>query len=60
MSTLHGTCAVCDAGVELPQNTEVSEIVTCPDCNNQLVVNEIANKKVTLAEAPEVEEDWGE
>ena len=60
MSTLHGVCPICDGKVTVPQNTEVSEIVTCTDCNNPLVVDGVANNKVTLSEAPEVEEDWGQ
>ncbi len=60
MSDLHGNCPICDGKVNLPQNTEVSEIITCSDCNNRLVVNGVKKGAVVLAEAPEVEEDWGE
>lgn len=60
MSNLKGTCSICDGEVKLPKNTEVSEIVTCGDCNNRLVVTEVKGTKATLSQAPEVEEDWGE
>jgi lysine biosynthesis protein LysW len=37
-----------------------SEVVSCNDCKNRLVVESIAAKTVSLTKAPEVEEDWGE
>ena len=60
MAELSGQCPICDAQVTLPMSTEVSEIVTCSDCNNSLVVSKIENVSASLEKAPEVEEDWGE
>jgi alpha-aminoadipate carrier protein LysW len=36
----------------------IGEIVECPECGAELEV--VNNNPVTLALAPEVEEDWGE
>lgn len=60
MSNLQTNCPICDAQVNLPDNTEESEIITCSECSNRVVVENINNKNITLAEAPEIEEDWGE
>lgn len=53
-------CPVCDAEVTLPEKTEESEIISCSDCHTRLVVATMNSGKVTLTEAPKVEEDWGE
>ncbi|RJR28406.1 lysine biosynthesis protein LysW [Candidatus Microgenomates bacterium] len=53
-------CPICDGQVTIPENTEVSEILTCSECNNRVVVAAIDGDQVTLEKAPEVEEDWGE
>ena len=53
-------CPICDGQVTLPESTEESEIISCPECHTKLVVAKIANKTATLSEAPKVEEDWGE
>lgn len=61
MADLNGLCPICDASVLLNSDLEVSEVVTCSDCNSQLVVDEKkAGGSVILKEAPQVEEDWGE
>lgn len=54
-------CPICDWQIVIPEGTEVSEILTCPDCGNKVVVeNRDDTGKVVLAAAPEVEEDWGQ
>lgn len=53
-------CPICDGQVTVPEGTEKSEILSCLDCNNKVVVKEIQGSKITLEKAPEVEEDWGE
>ena len=58
--TMKGICSICDATVTLPKNTEESEIINCSDCKSRLVVQKIMNGKVTLEQAPVVEEDWGQ
>ena len=51
-------CPVCEAEVELPEDTEEGEIVECADCGAELEV--VSTDPPELAEAPEEEEDWGE
>lgn len=52
------TCLECEATLELSDDLELAEIVVCPDCGMELEVTNL--DPVTLAPAPEVEEDWGE
>ncbi len=51
-------CPECDGDVAASADVVKGEIVSCPDCGAELEVAEIA--PVTLALAPEAEEDWGE
>jgi alpha-aminoadipate carrier protein LysW len=51
-------CPECNADVKLMEPIRASEIVECPDCRSELEV--IMVDPVTLALAPEIEEDWGE
>lgn len=53
-------CVVCDADVKLPQDTQVSEVISCVECKTGLVVENINDKTIRLSKAPAVEEDWGE
>ncbi len=53
-----GKCPECDADVPVGADAVKGEIVLCPDCGAELEVKETA--PVTLALAPEAEEDWGE
>jgi len=55
---MQGNCVVCDANIVLDDNIVVGEVICCPDCGTELEVLSI--QPVELAEAPEVEEDWGE
>jgi len=55
-----GHCPICDCTINLPEGTEESEIITCPECHNRLVVSKIEKENVILEEAPKIEEDWGE
>lgn len=55
---MNATCPECAADVALAADTMESEIVACPDCGAELEVTSI--DPLTLALAPEVEEDWGE
>jgi len=57
---MNTTCIICDADVSFPKDVEESEVITCSDCKSRLVVEKIDRKKVILAKAPDVEEDWGE
>lgn len=51
-------CPDCAGAVSLAANTEVGEILSCPDCGARLEVKSVAPP--SLAQAPKVEEDWGE
>jgi alpha-aminoadipate carrier protein LysW len=51
-------CPECDGKVELAEPVRLSEVVECPECSSELEVVELA--PLTLALAPEIEEDWGE
>ncbi len=55
-----GNCAVCDLTIMLPAGTRETELLTCKDCKTRLVVEKIDGENATLAQAPAVEEDWGE
>lgn len=58
--SFEGSCPVCDAHVSVLKDSEVSEIVSCPECKARLVVESISEKQVVLHKAPDIEEDWGE
>lgn len=52
------TCPVCDADIQLSQNTILAELVVCSTCASTLEVRNL--DPVQLAEAPQEQEDWGE
>ena len=51
-------CVVCEGDVMLPAEVMEGELLTCPDCGTELEV--VSLNPLTVAEAPEVQEDWGE
>jgi len=51
------SCPVCDIEVPIPAQSRLSEILECSDCRSELEI--LTLDPVTLALAPEVEEDWG-
>jgi alpha-aminoadipate carrier protein LysW len=51
-------CMECGADLNLAEDVEVGELVVCEDCGAEFEVTGV--NPVTLEEAPEVEEDWGE
>jgi alpha-aminoadipate carrier protein LysW len=51
-------CPECEAEVTLAANTEVGEILVCPDCGVDLEVTSLNPALVELA--PMEQEDWGE
>ena len=51
-------CVECAGEVEVANDVMVGEIVECPECGAELEV--VNTNPVTLALAPEIEEDWGE
>ena len=52
------TCPVCDAEVAVADDVVVGEILECEDCATELEITGL--NPLTVEEAPEVEEDWGE
>jgi alpha-aminoadipate/glutamate carrier protein LysW len=51
-------CPKCDANINLGDDCEVGEIITCDECGAELEVKSL--DPVTLDDAPAVQEDWGE
>ncbi len=51
-------CTECAAEISLAENTEVGEIIVCPDCGVDLEVVSLDPAAVELA--PMEQEDWGE
>jgi len=60
MTKQNAICKVCGVTLTIPENVEVSEIITCNECRTRLVVQKIETNRITVNEAPQVEEDWGE
>lgn len=58
MSEKVAECPECAANVALPADVMAGEIVQCPECGLELEVLSLA--PLSLAQAPEEEEDWGE
>jgi len=52
------SCPECASDVRPADTVRQHEILECPECRAELEV--IALDPVTLALAPEIEEDWGE
>jgi alpha-aminoadipate carrier protein LysW len=52
------TCPVCEAKVNIPDDCTEGELVICPDCGTELEVTSL--DPLTVEEAPQVQEDWGE
>ena len=49
---MKAVCVVCEANVTVPDDC------FCPDCGTELEV--VSLEPLTLEEAPQVQEDWGE
>ncbi|RLC35304.1 MAG: lysine biosynthesis protein LysW [Candidatus Nealsonbacteria bacterium] len=60
MSDLKASCPICGGEILLPADIEVTEIITCNECYNRVVVEKIEGGNVILGEAPEIDEDWGQ
>jgi alpha-aminoadipate carrier protein LysW len=52
-----GQCPLCATKIA-GEGREVGEVIACKGCDAELEV--VAVSPLRLAEAPEVEEDWGE
>lgn len=57
-SAMSVKCPVCDADVKLADDVMAGELLTCGDCGSELEVTSL--DPLTVEEAPEVQEDWGE
>jgi Zn-finger nucleic acid-binding protein len=55
-----GPCPVCSASVVPRGEVEETEILSCPECRSLLVVEGRERGRLVFAEAPRIEEDWGE
>jgi len=53
-------CPECDAEVKIPDDVIIGEIVSCPDCGQELEITEIKNGNVKVKVAEVEGEDWGE
>jgi alpha-aminoadipate carrier protein LysW len=52
------SCIECAAEINLAENTEVGEIIVCPDCGVDLEV--VSIQPAAVQAAPMEQEDWGE
>ena len=59
MNLTETCCPICAGVIQLTTQLEISEIISCPECGNRLVVESVGETLV-LSEAPEIDEDWGE
>ena len=51
-------CCVCEADVRIAEDVITGELIHCSDCGTELEV--VSTEPITVQEAPEVQEDWGE
>ncbi|MEU5690229.1 lysine biosynthesis protein LysW [Actinosynnema sp. NPDC020468] len=51
-------CLECEGEIRPADDVQVNEVIECGECNVELEV--LSVRPLTLALAPEVEEDWGE
>lgn len=52
------SCVICEGKITVPENVMIGEVVICGDCGSELEI--VGLDPVILAEAPEIQEDWGE
>lgn len=58
---MRALCPICDANLKLSADLVESEVFECTECHRRIVVEKMdKNTGLVLAEAPQVEEDWGE
>ena len=51
-------CVDCHAEINVEQNAQKGEVITCPECSADLEILQL--NPVKLGAAPEVQEDWGQ
>ncbi len=57
---MEARCSYCDCIIQVPSDAVEGELVKCMDCGTLYEVRICNGGSVTLTEAEEVEEDWGE
>jgi len=60
MNNSKASCPICGGAILLTTDVEISEIITCSECYNRVVIEKIEGRDVILSEAPEIDEDWGQ
>ncbi|HDR67846.1 MAG TPA: lysine biosynthesis protein LysW [Bacteroidaceae bacterium] len=58
MSQLYAECPICYADVLFVDDIVCGELIVCPECGMELEV--ISISPITLNEAPQEAEDWGQ
>lgn len=53
-------CPECDAGIVVPDDAEVGEIISCPDCGSDYEISTKNGSDIAIKQAETVGEDWGE
>lgn len=53
-------CSECDAGINVPDDASVGEIVSCPECGADFEIAQKEGTTIQLKPAESVGEDWGE
>ena len=53
-------CPDCDADLNVSEDTEKGEIVSCPECGLELEIKQINSDSLELKELVIEGEDWGE
>ena len=53
-------CPDCDAELDVPEDTQKGEILSCPGCGLELEVKHVKGGCVDLQELTIEGEDWGE
>jgi alpha-aminoadipate carrier protein LysW len=53
-------CVECDATIKVPDDADVGEIVSCPECGADFEIAKKSGQTIELKVAEKVGEDWGE
>ncbi|MCS7184098.1 MAG: lysine biosynthesis protein LysW [Patescibacteria group bacterium] len=56
----NANCPICGSQINFSTLPEENELLNCGNCNNRLVTKSVIGNEIILAEAPNIEEDWGE
>ena len=53
-------CPECDAGLSIPEDADIGELVSCQDCGADYEIASRNGPETVLKQAESVGEDWGE